>query len=379
MRVISWGTYDTGKPRNRILRKGIRAAGLELQEIHSPVWEGIEDKSQVHGTGTRLAILARWLCAYPALLWRLLRAGRPDLYLVGYPGILDILLLAPIARLRRVPIAWDVFLSIYDTVCEDRRLVRPGSFPARLLHRFEHFALRRADVLFMDTQAHARRVEWLFGLGPGRIDAVWVGAETEHFAGTRQQAGIGIGAPSRPLRVLFYGQFIPLHGLETVINAARLLRNEPVEWQLIGRGQESGRIRAMLADDPLPRVQWTEWVEYPQLKHHIARADLCLGIFGTSEKAASVIPNKVFQILAAGRPLVTRDSPAIRELLSPAPPCTYLVPAGDASALAGAVVAHRGTGTEMTGSCHRQVTDRIDAAAVGRQFLAMIRSKLNTP
>ncbi len=56
------------------------------------------------------------------------------------------------------------------------------------------------------------------------------------------------------------------------------------------------------------------WVDYDTLHQHIADADVCLGIFGTSAKAANAIPNKAYQILAVGRPLVTRDSPAIREL-----------------------------------------------------------------
>src|SRR3546814_3316686 len=91
------------------------------------------------------------------------------------------------------------------------------------------------------------------------------------------------------MHVLFYGQFIPLHGVDTVIRAARLLRNEPVEWQIIGQGQVAPCIRAMLAEEPLPKLHWLEWVEYRQLKQFIAEAELCLGIFGTSEKAASVI------------------------------------------------------------------------------------------
>src|SRR5690606_21901138 len=112
---------------------------------------------------------------------RLLRAPCPDLLLVGYPGILDVLVIAPIARMRGVPLAWDVFVSLYDTICEDRRLLQRDSLPARALYRLERFALKRADVLFMDTHAHARRLEQLFDLPEGSCGAVWVGVETERF------------------------------------------------------------------------------------------------------------------------------------------------------------------------------------------------------
>lgn len=377
MRVIFWGTYDAGKPRTRILGEAIRSAGIDLAEIHFPVWAGVEDKSQVRGLWSRLRLLLRWMLAYPALMLRLARAPRPDLILVGYPGIVDVFIAWPIAKLRGVPLAWDVFLSIYDTVVEDRRLLVREGIAARLLRWIERAAMQRVDVMFMDTQAHARRIERLLELEDGRCDRVWVGVEDRHFTRAVEPAP-RIG--SEPLRVLFYGQFIPLHGIDTIIEAAALLRDEAVDWTLVGRGQEAPRIRAQLDAAGLPRVRWIDWVEYADLGRWIADADLCLGIFGTSGKAASVIPNKVFQIIAAGKPLVTRDSPAIRELLSPSTPCTYLVPAGDAAALAGAVSEHRrslAAGRGMPVRCHIGITQRIDVAAVGVQFLELIQRRLD--
>ena len=53
-------------------------------------------------------------------------------------------------------------------------------------------------------------------------------------------------------------------------------------------------------------------------------------------KAAMVVPNKVYQAAAAGRPLVTRDGPALREVLEPGAHC-LVCPPGDPDALAAAV------------------------------------------
>jgi len=322
MRVLFWGTYDTGKPRSRLLLEGLRLQGVEVTQCHVDIWRGVEDKSQVRGLWRRLGIASRWLLAYPRLAWQLARAPRPDVLLIGFPGVLDMLIAAPIARMRGIPLCWDMFMSIYDTVVEDRRLLRRNGLPAVLLHALEGFALRRADLVFLDTLAHARRVESLFGLKSGSTHAVWVGVETEHFhiePVVVRNAPAGID--QSPLQVLFYGQFIPLHGIETIVQAARLTRDEPIEWNLIGKGQEAGRIQALLAEQPLANLHWDSWVDYEQLHRRIAEADVCLGIFGTSKKAASVIPNKVFQIVAMGRPLITSDSPAIREMLIHSPPC----------------------------------------------------------
>lgn len=374
LRILCWGTYDTGKPRARLLLKGLRSAGAEVTECHAHAWNEIPDKSQVRGWRRKTALLARWLLSYPALAWRLLRAPRPDVLLVGFPGVLDMLVAAPIARLRGIPLAWDMFMSIYDTVVEDRKMLRRGSIAARMLRGLEGFALRRADLVFLDTQAHARRVESLFDLPPGSAGAVWVGVESEHFQPGPPGAPAASTALPGYVRVLFYGQFIPLHGIETIVDAARLTLGEPIEWQLIGEGQESDRIKAMLVRGALPNLRWDRWVDYGKLHQHIAAADVCLGIFGTSGKAASVIPNKVFQIVAMGRPLITRDSPAIREMLQQAPPCVQLVPAADPHALAEAVrrFVHEGRAAH---SCHAELRDKVGADAIGRQCAALLKHR----
>jgi glycosyltransferase involved in cell wall biosynthesis len=88
--------------------------------------------------------------------------------------------------------------------------------------------------------------------------------------------------------------------------------------------------------DPPPNVDWVQWVDYEQLPEELGRAGCALGIFGTAGKAQRVIPNKAFQALACGTPLVTADTPAARELLTDGE-SALLVPPGDAEALSGAV------------------------------------------
>jgi len=381
MRILCWGTYDTGKPRTRILRNGLRLAGVEVTAVHASIWEGIEDKSQVSSRLHRALLLARWITAYPALVWRFFRQPRPDFVLIGFPGVLDVFVLAPFAWLRGVPIVWDMFMSLYDTVVMDRQLLRPASLLARMLYRIEKLAIRCVHLALLDTETHARHVEVLFALPANHCAAVWVGVETEHFASAESTYTLVPPRPGTVLRVLFYGQFIPLHGIETIIEAARLTVDDAIEWTLIGRGQQAPEIRRLLEQAPLAKLRWLDWVDYHNLRDSIATADLCLGIFGASGKAASVIPNKVFQVLTAGRPLVTRDSAAIRELLQPAPPCVYLVPAADAEALAAAVREHaqRAAAGELRatqGHCHRSIVSRITAPAIGAQFVSVVTQRL---
>lgn len=366
MKIVLWGTYDVGKPRIRILREGLRAQGVVITEIHKDVWGDIEDKSAMRGARAWLRRGMRLLKAYPRLVWGYLRAPAHDLVLVSYPGQLDVLILRPFAWIRRKRIALDWFISAFDTVVEDRRLLGHGNPLAWMLWTGEWLASHAANLVFMDTATHARRMESLFRLAPDSVGCVWVGAEESFFRANLHRA------PGECLQVLFYGQFIPLHGIDTIIEAARLLRDAPIRWTLVGRGQEEPRIRALLAENPVPALHWEEWIPYEQLGEWINRADVCLGIFGTSYKAASVIPNKVFQIVASCQPLVTRDSPAIRELLADDPPCVHLVTPGDAEALAGAIRNCMKFVQTPPPACHLALRGQIDCAAVAEQFLAMV-------
>lgn len=366
-RIVLWGTCDVGKPRVRILLQGLRAQGTEVIECRADLWKGIEDKSQVRGpiAWLRLGLRALWI--YPALLWRYVRLPNHDWVLLGYPAIPDIFVIRLFAWLRGTRVAMDWFLSAYDTIVLDRALFAPGHPMAIAAKSVEWFGVRLADVVFMDTATHARRMEKLFGLASGRCGYVWVGVEDSVFITSKLQAPV---ATMRDTRVLFYGQFIPLHGLPTIVEAARLLRDAPIDWQLIGRGQEDVKVRAMLDADPLPRMHWLDWVPYADLPGYIQEADICLGIFGTSNKAGSVIPNKVFQILAAGRPLVTRDSEAMHELLDGMDSTIALVPAGNAHALANAIDAWR---RQPPHSFDRSALfRRICPTSIGRQLLALL-------
>jgi glycosyltransferase involved in cell wall biosynthesis len=182
-------------------------------------------------------------------------------------------------------------------------------------------AFRRADLVVADTAAQARFFCDEFGLPENRVQVCFVGAEDRLFRPGWQ--------PERPFHALFVGKLIPLHGLETILAAARIASE--IRFKVVG----SGQLESLLADRAA-NVEWVPWVEYEDLPGEIQAAGCALGIFGTGAKAARVIPNKAFQAIACGTPLVTADTPAARELLVNGVDA-LLVPPGDAGALANAV------------------------------------------
>lgn len=326
MKVLFWGTSDRGKPRNRTLLEGLTASGVDWKEIHRDVWGGVEDKSQL-GHLARLGRYARWIAAYPALLFRLLTAPKPDAILVGYPAQIDLLVLWPLARLRGIPVVADLFISLYDTAVIDREMVRARSLKARLIWAVEWLACRAADRVLIDTAAHARYIEELFGLPANSVGHVPVGAEPAAFP------PCATPPPRDRPSLLFYGQLSPLHGIGTVLEAALSERGAAYDWVIVGSGQDTPILEAAL-DATSPRnLTWYRWVPYEQLSPLIAEANACLGIFGTSRKAASVVPNKVYQCLASRRHVISCASPAMEDLRSEGSSGLTLVAPGSANAL----------------------------------------------
>ncbi len=330
LRVLLWGTYDLDKPRTRILRGGLHESGVQIVEIHGEIWAGQADKSQTGKTALLLVAL-KLLLFYPVLIVRYLLAPSHDIVLVVYPGQLDVLILKPFALLRRRPVVLDMFFSLTDTVVNDRQMAREGSLVGRFLFALEWLACRAADRVVLDTQAHADYVAELFGLREDRVAAVPVGAEASAFPRLSPP-----GHHDGPVRVLFYGQLIPLHGVETILAAALSERGRAHRWHLVGTGQMRRALEDALGNGGAPHVLWDDWVAYPELIRAIEASDICLGIFGNSRKAASVVPNKVYQALIAGRSVVTRSSPAIDETFAKTPGLR-LVPPGDPEALLDAI------------------------------------------
>jgi glycosyltransferase involved in cell wall biosynthesis len=78
------------------------------------------------------------------------------------------------------------------------------------------------------------------------------------------------------------------------------------------------------------------WISEEEYERELTDADICLGIFGATGKAQRVIPSKVYDALAVGRPIITADTPAIRELLTHGED-VWLCPANDGVALAEAI------------------------------------------
>lgn len=336
MKICYFGTYSAGEgyPVNRVLIEGLRRAGATVWECNVPLagdggQASPERWKSAQGPLARTRLAARWGLAWARLVKRWMTGPASDVVIVGYLGQLDIFL-AKI--LTRRPVVLNALLSLHDTVVHDRRLIAERSIGARVLHGVDRLACRVADLVLLDTRAHIDYFRAEFGLPETKVYRVPVGSD-------RAARPESPRPPGAPCRVLFVGTFIPLHGVETILDAAERLRDGdvPVLVRLIGRGQEGSAIAERVRRRHRSHVEVVDrWISGEEYGQELADADICLGIFGSTAKAQRVIPSKVYDALAAARPIITADTPAARELLTHGEDA-WLCPAADGAALASAV------------------------------------------
>ncbi len=317
MEVVLFGSYDvTRHPRVAVLRDGLADRGHSVTEVNHPLGMSTADKVRAAGSAVGTLRLARNVVRSWVRLVRSARRhpGTPDLVVVGYLGHFDVHLARTLWPGSHIVL--DHLVGLADTA-RDRGLA--SGLKYRLLDLVDRAALRRADTIVVDTDEQLSALPFEFR---GRAVVVPVGATEVWF---EQKPA----PPPPPLRACFVGLFTPLHGAPVIGRAiAKLAGDDRIRFTMVGSGQDLEATRAAASGG---NVEWIDWVPSEELPELVASQHVCLGIFGTTEKAQRVVPTKVYQGLAAGNVVVTSDTPPQRRALGDA---ARYVPPGDADALA---------------------------------------------
>jgi glycosyltransferase involved in cell wall biosynthesis len=345
-----FGGHHGGYPRSSVILSGLRRIGVPVTECT---------------VSPRLKAPRR----YPALV-RAYRRAR---------GSFDVLFV-PEFRHKDVPLAWalsrwsgklcvfDPLVSRYDTRVHDRGDAGAHGLQAWHNRNLDRVSLTLPDLSLADTAAHAQYFRDHLAAPDARVRVLPVGYDDEIFrpAPFPQEDGV--------VRVLFYGSYLPLHGVDVIVAAALALRDErSIHFELIGGGQTFDAVTRRLREERASNVSVEPRVDASALPARIARAGICLGIFGTTDKATRVVPNKVYQCMGMARPVVTADTPAIREFFEPGRHLET-VPTGDATALAGAILALARDVTRrraLAAVAVKHVSEHFSPVPVARRFAAL--------
>jgi len=309
VKVCYFGTYRNEYSRNKIMIAALRSAGVEVKECHVPLWLGIADRvNAVSGGWRKPSFFLRVIKVYTKLIWKLIfEIKHFDIMIVGYPGASDILIAKLICILMRKKLIWDVLMSIYQ-VSVERYLIKEEQRKHHFLKRFERISANLADLLIMDTPEHVDFFSNLHQLPKQKFEVIRLGADESLFYPRE-----GEFSHDR-FTVLYYGGFLRNHGISFIIEAAKLLENQNILFQMIGKGPELENAKLLSRKYDLQNVHFLGYLENESLIMKSIEADICLGIFGKTVQAEVSVNNKIYECMAMGKAIITGDGLAIREM-----------------------------------------------------------------
>jgi len=290
--------------------EGLRRNGVEVIECHEPLWLGTEDRVQAASGGwVHPSFWLRIIKAYSRLLRKYRSVGDYDVMVLGYPGQLDVPLARVLTWLECKPLVLDMPASLY-LMTQERRLLKPGSFTGFLIYCLDKMACLLPNLLIVETEEYIVWFQKTFKINKSKFCVVPLGADDKIFkpvAATRSDG---------PFLAVYYGSFLPNHGVEYIVEAARLLRNEPnIHFELIGNGPGKAAAMALARQYNLTNITFEDWMDQEALVERVARADVILGAFGATPQSMLTVQNKIYEGLAMEKPVITGDGPSVRKLL----------------------------------------------------------------
>jgi glycosyltransferase involved in cell wall biosynthesis len=374
LRVCYFGTYRADYSRNEIMIEGLRQSGVEVIECREQLWHGVEDRVRAASGGwLRPRFLTRVVRTYLKLL-RAYKIRDYDVMVLGYPGQLDVFLARVLTWLQRKPLALDVFMSLY-LIASERGLKATHPITARLIYWLEKLACLLPDLLILDTAEYVQWFHKVYHLDPARFRLVPTGADDRIFHPSNAK-----GPDDGLFRVLYYGTFIPNHGVEYIVQAARILKHESdIRFELVGDGPTKARAQALAETYRLENVRFVGWLDKQALVAKVAEVDVCLGVFGTTPQSMMTVQNKIYEGLAMARCVVTGEAPTVSLALAHGKH-VWLCERANPEALARSILALRGNEDlrrDLSEEGHKLFSEEFTVAVLGRQFHQHLRDLVN--
>ncbi len=262
--------------------------------------------------------------------WIGLGVKNVDLVWGTSPPILQGLTAWMLAKVKRIPFLFEVRdlwpqFAIAVGVLRNPILIRLSDW-------LERFLYRSSDRVMVNSPGFIEHVK---SRGADRVELIPNGADASMFDPNDDGSEF---RDAHHLEDKFVVMYAGAHGmsndLEVILESAGLLANKPnIQIVLVGDGKEKPALQTRAVQMKLTNVTFLPSMPKAEMPRVLAGADACIAILKPLEEYKQTYPNKVFDYMAAGRPLALAIDGVMREVVEAAK-CGYFAQPGDASALA---------------------------------------------
>lgn len=294
--ILYTGCYDNTIHRNIMTLKGLRANKINVYEYN------VKSHSILKNIKSFLKNLKK------------LKNQNYDLILFHSEAFIQFPLVKLVSIIKRVPLVHDIFISKLQTIYYDRKQFEKRKIPKILLRiilfTIDLIECSFSDYLILDTYSHIKFFHEKFKTPIKKFRKVLVGSMNNIFYPIENEKD-----KKKQFLIGFAGTFIPLQGVEYIVEAAKILENNnQIIFHFIGDGQTYKENKELAKELKLKNTIFYGRVPLKNMREMISKFDIKLGIFGNTPKALQVIPTKVFDGMAMKKPMISADTPAIREL-----------------------------------------------------------------
>jgi glycosyltransferase involved in cell wall biosynthesis len=239
----------------------------------------------------------------------------------------------------------------------------------------ESFLYRRADRVMVNSPGYVAHVT---ERGAIHVEIIPNGADPEMFDPT--DTGLAFRSANHledKVVILYAGAHGLSNDLGVVLESARLLADRPrIQIVLLGDGKEKPALQKQAESLGLTNVLFLPPVPKNEMPATLAGADACLAILKPIEEYKTTYPNKVFDYMAAGRPVILAIDGAIREVVEAAE-CGVFAQPGVPSALAEAIrklSANKHEARKMGLHGRKYLEEHFSRAVIAEKLLELLKS-----
>lgn len=302
-------------------------------------------------------------------IWVALKVKNVDLVMGTSPPIFQAVSAWVISVIKWRPFLLEI-RDLWPEFAVDMGVLK-NPFLIWLARRLERFLYARANHLLVNSPAYR---DYLISIGipAAKISFIANGVDPDQFHvervgnGLRQEFGL-----QNKFLITYAGALGMANNLETVIDAAAMLSDIPdVHFLIVGDGKDRKKLEEHARQKNVTNLTFTGVRPKSQMPEILAETDVCLAVLLDIPMFRTTYPNKVFDYMAASRPVILAIDGVIRQVIEAAQGGIPVRP-GDPAAMAAAVRtlhSNRANAEQMGRAARDYVVKYFDRNQQARQF-----------